>query len=543
MHYDVIIIGGGPGGTTAAKELAAGGKKVAIIEDKHWGGTCLNCGCIPTKMLLGATAPLGLLKAQERLRTMKGSIDIDYKALQTRVGRFLKGSSQTLAKSLAAAGIALYEGRGVCAGKGQAIVCSESGEEMLTTDNIILSCGSSSASFPGLAPDGDAVLDSTGVLNLPEVPESLIIVGAGAIGLELGDFFGMMGSKITIVEAAPHIAPTEDADIAKEMDRVQSKAGRTCITGVMAKSLVTKDGQAELTLGDGRVLTASKALVAVGRTPNTAGLDCEKAGCTLKRRGFVDVNAHLEAAEGVYAIGDVNGLTLLAHAADHQGAYVARRILGHEKGVYVPGPVPSCIYGSTEIMRVGQTAKGLLAAGKSVSVSPVPLPQHPIAQAPGASGGFVKVVWDGDAIAGIAAIGHGVSHLVTVAQLLMVGGYKPERLHEVMIGHPTLDEIVPAAIRAPRVAVTELQHRSTRRRSHYEPHLSRRPFLPFRTPLGQSRARRHHARRHHGLCTGSARRGHFRRPPHRGRPLQTGRLLRFHRVRQNHFRRDHSGFR
>ena len=129
MHYDVIIIGGGPGGTTAAKELAAGGKKVAIIEDKHWGGTCLNCGCIPTKMLLGATAPLGLLKAQERLRTMKGSIDIDYKALQTRVGRFLKGSSQTLAKSLAAAGITLYEGRGVCAGKGQAIVRSESGEK------------------------------------------------------------------------------------------------------------------------------------------------------------------------------------------------------------------------------------------------------------------------------------------------------------------------------------------------------------------------------------------------------------------------------
>ena len=193
------------------------------------------------------------------------------------------------------------------------------------------------------------------------------------------------------------------------------------------------------------MLTASKALVAVGRTPNTAGLDCEKTGCTLKRRGFVDVNDHLEAAEGVYAIGDVNGLTLLAHAADHQGAYVARRILGHEKGVYVPGPVPSCIYGSTEIMRVGQTAKGLLAAGKSVSVSQVPLTLNPIAQAAGASGGFVKGVWTG----------HGVSHLVTVAQLLMVGGYTPERLHEVMIGHPTLDEIVPAAIRAPRVAVTE----------------------------------------------------------------------------------------
>ncbi len=455
MHYDVLIIGGGPGGTTAAKELAAGGKKVAIIEDKHWGGTCLNCGCIPTKMLLGATAPLAMLKAQERLRTMKGSIDIDYKALQSRVGRFLKGSSQSLAKSLAAAGITLYEGRGVFSGKGQVTLRAESGDEMLTADDIIIACGSSSASFPGLTPDGDAVLDSTGILNLPEVPESLIIVGAGAIGLELGDFFGMMGTKVTIVEAAPHIAPTEDADIAKEMDRAQSKAGRTCMAGVMAKSLISKDGQAELTLGDGRVLTASKALVAVGRIPNTAGLDCEKAGCALKRRGFVDVNEQLEAAENVYAIGDVNGLTLLAHAADHQGAYVARRILGQEKAAYVPGPVPSCFYGSTEIMRVGQTAKALIAAGKTASVSQVPLTLNPIAQAAGASGGFVKVVWDGDVIVGIAAIGHGVSHLVTVAQLLIVGGYTPEKLHEVMFGHPTLDEIIPAAIRAPRVVVTE----------------------------------------------------------------------------------------
>lgn len=455
MHYDVIIIGGGPGGTTAAKEAAAGGKKVALIEDRHWGGTCLNCGCIPTKMLLGATAPTALLRAQERLRTMKGTIDIDYKALQTRIGRFLKGSSQTLAKALAAAGIALYTGRGVCVGKGRVAVRSETGEEMLTADTIILACGSSSASFPGLSPDGEAVLDSTGVLNLPEVPESLIIVGAGAIGLELGDFFGTMGTKVTIVEAAPHIAPTEDADIAKEMERTLTKAGRVCIAGVMAKSLITKDGRAELTLGDGRVLTASKALVAVGRTPNTAGLDCEKAGCALKRRGFVEVNENLEAAPGVYAVGDVNGLTLLAHAADHQGSYVARRILGKEKGAYAPGPVPSCIYGGTEIMRVGQTAKALLAAGGKVSVSQVPLTLNPIAQAAGASGGFVKVVWDGEAIAGIAAIGHGVSHLVTVAQLLMVGGYVPEKLHEVMFGHPTLDEIVPAAIRAPRVIVTE----------------------------------------------------------------------------------------
>ena len=454
MRYDVIIIGGGPGGTTAAKTLAAGGKTVAVIEDRHWGGTCLNCGCIPTKMLLGATAPIAMLKAQERLRTEKGSIEVDYKALQTRVGRFLKGSSQTLAKALTASGIDLYEGRGVCTGKGQVTLHGADGDKALEAETIILSCGSSSASFPGLTPDGEAVLDSTGILNLPEVPESLIIVGAGAIGLELGDFFGALGTKITIVEAAAHVAPTEDEDIAKELDRSLSKGGKTCIVGVKAVSLLTKDGQAELSLEDGRVITAAKALVAVGRTPNTAGLDCEKAGCTLKRRGFVEVNECLEAAEGVYAIGDVNGLTLLAHAAEHQGVYVARRVLGQEPGVYVPGPVPSCIYGSIEVMRVGQTAKALVAAGRNVSVSQVPLTLNAIAQAGGCSGGFVKVVWEDDAIAGIAAIGHGVSHLVTVAQMLIVGGYDADRLHEIMFAHPTLDEIVPAAIRAPRVAVS-----------------------------------------------------------------------------------------
>lgn len=352
-------------------------------------------------------------------------------------------------------GIILHEGRGAYAGKGQAIVRSEPGEEMLTTDNTILSCGSSSMSFPGLAPDSNAVLDSTGVLNLPEVSESLIIVGAGAVGLELGDFFGMMGSRTIIVEAAPHIAPTEDADIAKETDRVRSKVGRTCIIGVMAKSLVMKGGQAELTLGDGRVLTIPEALVVVDRTPNIAGFDCEKAGRTLKHRGFVDVNNYLEVAEGVYVIGDVNDLTSLAHAVDHQGAYVARRTFRHEKGVYMPGPIPLCICGSAEIIRVGQTAKGFLAAGKSVSILQAPLTPNPIAQVAGAPGGFVKVVWAGDAIAGIAAIGHGVSHLVTAAQLLMVGGHTPERLYEVMIGYPASNEIVPAVIRVSHVAVTE----------------------------------------------------------------------------------------
>lgn len=448
MGFDVVIVGGGPGGTAAAKALATAGKSVAIVEDKHLGGTCLNCGCIPTKMLLGATAPIAMLHANERVRVMKGSLQVDYAALQNRVTRFVKGSSQTLSKSLIALGVTLYEGRAECVASGRVRVHGAEGVTEIEGGQVILATGSRSACFPGLTPDNDAVLDSTALLQLAAVPESLLIVGAGAIGLELGDFFHALGTKVTIVEAAAHVAPTEDADIAADLERTLTKSGKTCIVGVKAQSLVTRDGQAELTLADGRVLTATKALVAVGRTPNTDTLNVSAAGGTLAPRGFVAVDSNLVAGTGLYAIGDCNGLTLLAHAAEHQAHYVARRILGQESGPYVPGPVPSCIYGSTEVMRVGQTAKALETEGKSPTISQVPLSANAIAQATGSTTGFVKVVWDGDTIVGIAAVGHGVSHLVTVAQLLVLHGYNAHSLHKFMCAHPTLDEIVVAAILA-----------------------------------------------------------------------------------------------
>ena len=453
QSFDVVIVGGGPGGTTAARMLTQAGKNVALVEDTHLGGTCLNCGCIPTKMLLGAVAPQAALHAQKRMRVAAGDISVDFTALQARVSRFTKGTSQTLGKSMAAMGVTLFQGRGEAFGAGKIRVHAAEGDTELSAEHIILSCGSSSASFPGLVPDHDCVLDSTDLLGLASVPESLVIVGAGAIGLELGDFFSSMGSKVTIVEAAPHIAPLEDVDVAGEMRRALQKNGITCHEGTRAKDLRTVNGQAQLGLEDGTVITAAKALVAVGRTPNTKTLNAEQLGCALDRRGYVTTNGFLEAAKNVYAVGDVNGRVLLAHAAEHQAAYVAERILGDNPNEYQSGPVPSCVYGSMEVMRVGQTADALLKEGKAVEVSQAPLSLNPIAQASGGTAGFVKVVWHEGRIAGIAAVGAGVSHLVTVAQLLMKDEYTGKKLHEVMFAHPTLDEIVPLAIRATRTAV------------------------------------------------------------------------------------------
>ena len=453
QSFDTIILGGGPGGTTAARMLAKAGKSVALVEKTHLGGTCLNCGCIPTKMLLGAVAPLALLHAQQRIRVARGEIAVDFAALQTRVSRFTKGTSQTLGKSLAGMGVTVFNGRGEGIAPGTVRVHTEDGHTDLAARHIILACGSSSAAFPGLTPDHDCVLDSTDLLRIDSVPESLVIIGAGAIGLELGDFFSAMGCKVTIVEAAPHIAPLEDTDIAAELRRALQKNGMICHEGTRAKDLRTVDGQAQLTLEDGTVISAAKALVAVGRTPNTGELNAGQLGCNLNRRGYVETNAFLEAAPNVYAVGDVNGLVLLALAAEHQAVYVAERILGGSAGEYQSGPVPSCVYGAMEVMRVGQTAEALVREGKNVEVSQAALSLNPIAQASGGTAGFVKTVWSDGRIAGIAAVGAGVSHLVMVALLLIKEGYTEQNLHEVMFAHPTLDEIVSMSILAPRVRV------------------------------------------------------------------------------------------
>lgn len=454
--FDVVIIGGGPGGAKAARVLADGGASVAIVESAHWGGVCLNCGCIPTKMLLGATAPQGLLHGLERQRVAKGIIEVDYDALQKRIQRFTRGSAQALTKGLEQAGVVLFNGHARCTGAHHVEVLADDGAVSATLEarRIILAAGSRSASFPGLCPDNDAILDSTALLAIPAVPASLIVVGAGAIGLEMADFFNAMGTKVTVVEAAPHIAPTEDADIAAEMQKLFGKKGITCISGVKAASLLTRDGQAVLTLEDGRELFAEKALVAVGRTPNTDNLGAEKAECSLNPRGFVSVNEYLMASPTVYAIGDVNGQTLLAHAAEHQGTYVARHILELEQASYNSGPIPSCVYGSLEIMRVGITERQALAEGGEIAVSSAQLMTNAIAQAGGDACGFVKVVWQHGKIAGIAALGHGVSHLVTVAQLLLLGQYCGERLHHFMFAHPTLDEILHTALEAPQKKIS-----------------------------------------------------------------------------------------
>lgn len=453
MTYDCIVIGAGPGGMRAAMDAAQAGLRTALVEKEDLGGTCLNWGCIPTKLFLGSTAAAPMLHSQEKLKSASGTLSFDLPAMQTRKDRFLKGSRTAVGKQLQALGVDVHTGAARFKDAATLVVDKADGAVELGFRHCIVATGSMPTAFPGLEPDGDCVLHSSHVLTLTEAPASMIVVGAGAIGLEMGDFFNRLGTEITIVEGMDRLAPTEDADIGDVLAKQLKREGWKIHTGRKVASLKTVDGKAVLSFEDGETLTADKSLMAAGRKPASGTLNLDAIGAKTVGAGWIVTDGCLKASDNVFVIGDVNGRTLLAHAADHQARYVVRHICGKAQGDYVSGPMPACIYGHTEVMRVGPTVAELKAAGKAVEASVSQLIANPIAQSYGTTHGFVKVLWVEGRMAGIAAVGHGVSHLISAATIMVKQQWTVEDVHSIIWAHPTLDEALELAATAPRVAV------------------------------------------------------------------------------------------
>ena len=446
MTYDLVVLGGGPGGVDCALEAARLGLKAALVERAELGGTCLNRGCIPTKLFLGATDCVHELAAQAKLKVAAGSIEVDLPALQKRKGQMLGGNRKAIAKTLADAGVDLVRGAGRLASATELAVKTDEGETSLAFAHLVVATGSRPTAFPGMEPDGKCVLNSDQILDLDAAPASLIIVGGGVIGLELGRFFSRLGAKITVVEALERVAPFEDPEVSKTVASLAKREKWKLLTGKRVATLVTEGDKALLTLEDGATLEAELALVATGRGPNTAGLGLEEAGATLGRGGFVEVDDHLQAAPGISCIGDANGIAMLAHTASHQGRYVARRLAAAEDVPYESGPIPWCIYGAPESFRVGLMAEELKAEGLTPEVSQAPLAANPIAQSHASAQGFVKAVWLDGRLAGLTGVGHGVSHLVTQATIAVREGWTPQDADRFIWAHPTLDEALHAAL-------------------------------------------------------------------------------------------------
>ncbi|WP_147821922.1 dihydrolipoyl dehydrogenase [Salidesulfovibrio onnuriiensis] len=451
MTYDIVVIGAGPGGYDAACEAAEAGLKTALVEKADLGGTCLNRGCIPTKVILGATAAVEELAAQAKMKIASGHIDIDFPALQDRKDKLVGGTRKAMAQKLKTLGVDLYPGSAMIAAPG---IVKVAGEELASLEyrHLIIATGSRPIFFPGLEPEGEAVMDSNGFLALEKMPESLIVIGAGFIGLEMAQAAHRLGAKIHVIDAMDRVAPAEDPEVSKALQSIFKRWKWDMRLGVRVESVKTENGRAVLTLEGGEVIEAEKALVAVGRGPVTEGLEAEKAGVKLER-GFIQVDENLQAAPNVYAVGDVNGIIQLAHAASHQAAYVVKCIAGRVDGPYQSGPVPSVLYGSPEAMRVGVMPSELSEAGRPVRISKFPLAGNPMAQAHASTQGFVKVVWSGDTVVGVTAVGFDVSRLTTPATMIVQEGWTVDDIHKTIFPHPSLDEALLGALKAERSEV------------------------------------------------------------------------------------------
>ncbi|BCS86783.1 dihydrolipoyl dehydrogenase family protein [Pseudodesulfovibrio sediminis] len=453
MTYDLVVIGAGPGGFDCAVEAAHYGLKVALVEKDVLGGTCLNRGCIPTKLWLGATSAIEELHNQAKVKVASGEVVVDFTALQARVQKHLTGTRKAMAMQLKKLGIDLVEGLGSLGETGVVSVETSDGEQQLAYKKLVIATGSKPTFFPGIEPDGDCVLDSDMFLNQEAMPESLIIVGAGFIGLEMAQVAHRFGAKITVIDAMDRVAPLEDPEISKGLQSIFKRWKWDMRLDSRVSGVKTVDGKAQLTLFDGEKIIADKALVAIGRGPVTQGIGLEEKGIELLFHQ-IQVNEYMEAAPNIYAIGDANGQIQLAHAASHQAQYVAAHAAGKISTPYVSGPVPSVLYGAPEVMRVGALEnEAYLMDFETCEVSRAQLAANPMAQAHAFTQGFVKVVWSGGKVVGITAVGHDVSRLVTAATMIVNQGWTADDIHSIIFSHPSLDESLLMALKTERTKI------------------------------------------------------------------------------------------
>lgn len=440
---DIAILGAGPAGYAAALAASQRGKATVLVAGGPLGGTCLHWGCIPTKLALGVSEPLEDLRRMTRLRLVRGEARLDLPALRRRTEAIIAATVKAMAARLERGGVTVLAGRGQLTAPGEVAVPELDARVRART--VILATGSRPRPLPGV-PFGGPILDSTALLARTEDLTSLVIVGGGAIGIEMAQFWNRLGTQVTLVEAAPHLLPAEDPVLGEALAAALRRDGIAVRVAAPVQAMTPTDDGVQVAL-PGETLQAQLALVAVGRQPATEGLGLEAAGARLDSRGFVVTDESLLAAPGLYAVGDVNGRTLLAHAAEHQARFAVAHALGEVPGPYRPGPIPACVYGGIEVLRVGPTRAEMTGA---VLVSQAPLAANPMAQAHGHPHGMVRVYWQEGRVLAVAAVGGRVTHLAGLAEAMVREGWGAEAAHTHVFAHPSLDEAVRDALLAPQ---------------------------------------------------------------------------------------------
>jgi dihydrolipoamide dehydrogenase len=447
--HDVVVIGAGPGGYVAAIRAAQLGLNTACVEmEPTLGGTCLRIGCIPSKALLEASeryaeAKHGFAKLGIRFQ----GLELDLPAMLANKDTVVNAMSGGVDFLLKKNKITRYLGHGSITAPGKVLVKSEQGETGLDARHIIVATGSKSAPLRGVEVDGEFVGTSTEALGYPSVPNHLVVIGAGVIGLELGSVWLRLGAKVTVLEYLDRILPGIDAEIAKEAQRILTKQGFEFRLGCRVTG-ARRDGDGCLVEVDGaEPVRCDRVLLSVGRLPNTDGLGLEKAGIKTGKRGIIEVDDHFRTSvPGVYAIGDVIRGPMLAHKAEDEGiACVEGIVTGHGHVNY--DAIPSVVYTHPEIAGVGKTEEELKEAGIAYNKGTFPFTANGRAKALNAAEGRVKVLAaaDTDRVLGVHIIGPRAGDLIAEAAVAIEFGASAEDIARTCHAHPTLAEAVKEA--------------------------------------------------------------------------------------------------
>jgi len=455
MSYDVVVIGTGPGGYVCAIRAAQLGLKTAVVEKgKTFGGTCLNVGCIPSKALLHAShlfEEAGHDFARMGIGVSKPTLDLAQmqKFKMEGVDGNVKGVDFLFKKNK----IDSFRGTAKIVSPGRIEVWVGNGKmETVETKSIVIATGSEVAKLRGVEIDEKRIVSSTGALELSKVPEKLLIVGAGVIGLELGSVWRRLGSQVQVVEFLDRILPGMDGEIARQFQRILEKQGikfrlASKVTGVDGKGKALKISVEPAAGGKAEVLDADVALVAIGRVPYTEGLGLKEAGVALDNKNRVVVDGKFETSvSGIYAIGDVIAGPMLAHKAEDEGVAVAE-ILAGQAGMVNHDAIPNVIYTFPEVASVGKTEEELKSEGITYRIGKFPFTANGRAKVNKTTEGFVKILADErtDRVLGVHIIGADAGTLIAEVTLAMEFGASSEDIARTCHAHPTLSEAVKEA--------------------------------------------------------------------------------------------------
>ena len=452
-QYDVIVIGAGPGGYVSAIRAAQLGMKTAIIEKEWMGGVCLNVGCIPSKALLkNAEVAHTLRKEAKTYGFSFDNLELDYSAAVKRSRKVSKRLVSGIGFLMKKNNIAVHMGTAKLIAKDALEVTAENGSvTQLQAKNIIVATGAHSMNIPAWGIDGEKVLSYIEAILQETRPESAIVIGGGAIGVEFSTVWSSYGTDVTIVEMLPHILPAEDAESASVLAKEYKKRGIKIMASTKVESVEKTETGVKVTVSNEKgkqVLEAEQALVAIGFRPNSAGLGLEEVGVTLDKRGFVEIDDKMATnVPGIYAIGDITGKFLLAHVASAMGMVAAEAIAGQETEVLDYRMMPRATYSHPQVASFGYTEEQAQEAGFELNIGRFNFMANGKALGLNDGTGFAKIISDAKTgeLLGAALVGPDVSELLPELTLAQGNELTAEEIARTVHAHPTLSEVVMEA--------------------------------------------------------------------------------------------------